>query len=228
MITISKKENIIFTQIKSLSLEYEDGIPESILKMELDLYNQDLNNILEALTKKNIIIHENNKIKISNELNKEISIEDETDKINNEIPMDNEVDKRTINDLSVDVEIDEVTNEIPKDNKINNEISKITNEVSIDGEIDEVSDEVFVEEEINIDYENELNLNENERKSLNIIKNIVKDDKTISKYLLEGNLLYGELKLSNFSMYHILLSLKNNNLIKIIKKNNGYYYQLLI
>ncbi|MDR2874294.1 MAG: hypothetical protein LBV42_06115 [Methanobrevibacter sp.] len=156
MIIISKKENIIFTQIKSLSLEYEEGIPESILKMELELYKQDLDDILEELTKKNLINYTNNKIKISTEANNEITIE----------------------------------------------------------------------EGIDADYENELNLNE--KNSLKIIKSLVKDDKTISRYLLEGNLLYGELKLSNFIMYHVLLSLKNNNLIKMIKKNNGYYYQLLI
>ena len=49
----------------------------------------------------------------------------------------------------------------------------------------------------------------------------------VSKYTLEGHLLYGDLKLSNFKMYHIILSLENKNLLKPIKKEDGDYYLLV-
>jgi len=54
------------------------------------------------------------------------------------------------------------------------------------------------------------------------------EDKTVSKHTLEGELLYGELKLSNFSMYHVLLSLENNKIIRKNKKVDGDYYRLII
>ena len=59
-------------------------------------------------------------------------------------------------------------------------------------------------------------------------KNLIVDDKNlVSKYTLEGHLLYGDLKLSNFKMYHIILSLENKNLLKPIKKEDGDYYLLV-
>jgi len=60
MVTISKKEYIIYRQIKTLSLEYENKIPLNILKMELEIYKEYLENVLNLLTNKGIIIHENN------------------------------------------------------------------------------------------------------------------------------------------------------------------------
>ncbi len=66
-----------------------------------------------------------------------------------------------------------------------------------------------------------------EKKSYEIIKNSVDENNMISKYKLEGNLLYGELKLSDFRMYHIILSLENKGLLKYIRKMDGEYYKLI-
>ena len=70
-------------------------------------------------------------------------------------------------------------------------------------------------------------LNQKERDSFEIIKCIVDDNNMVSKYELEGKLLYGDLKLTDFRMYHIILSLENKGLIKAISKENGDYYRLL-
>ena len=54
------------------------------------------------------------------------------------------------------------------------------------------------------------------------------DDKGfVSRYEIEGNLLYGDLKLTDFRMYHILLSLENKGLIKAVYRKNGDYYKVL-
>ena len=71
-------------------------------------------------------------------------------------------------------------------------------------------------------------LNAKEEKSIKIIGNLSDKDKMVSKYILEGHLLYGDLKLSNFRMYHILLSLENKNIIENMKTEEGEYYKLLI
>lgn len=73
----------------------------------------------------------------------------------------------------------------------------------------------------------EAELDKKEQESLKIIKELVNKEKTVSRYTLEGNLLYGHLKLSDFRMYHIILSLENKGIIKKIKKNDGEYYLLI-
>lgn len=73
----------------------------------------------------------------------------------------------------------------------------------------------------------ELELNQKEKDSYNLIRDLVDDKNLISKYTLEGHLLYGDLKLTNFRMYHIILSLQNKGLLKTIVKDDGEYYLLV-
>ena len=73
----------------------------------------------------------------------------------------------------------------------------------------------------------ELELNMKERESYKLIQELVDDKNLISRYTLEGHLLYGDLKLTNFRMYHIILSLQNKGLLKSIEKDDGEYYFLV-
>ena len=73
----------------------------------------------------------------------------------------------------------------------------------------------------------ELELNMKEKESYKLIQELVDDKNLISKYTLEGHLLYGDLKLTNFRMYHIILSLQNKGLLKSIVKDDGEYYFLV-
>ena len=73
----------------------------------------------------------------------------------------------------------------------------------------------------------ELELNMKEKESYKLIQELVDDKNLISKYTLEGHLLYGDLKLTNFRMYHIILSLQNKGLLKSINKSDGEYYLLV-
>ena len=88
-----------------------------------------------------------------------------------------------------------------------------------------------ITEEINIVETKEdilnLELNKRELNVLQLIKDTVNEDKKISRYILEGKLLYRQDKISNFQMYHILLSLELKGIIKKIKGKDGEYYQLL-
>ncbi len=74
----------------------------------------------------------------------------------------------------------------------------------------------------------ELELNLKEKESYDLIRELVDDKNLISKYTLEGHLLYGDLKLSNFRMYHIILSLQNKGLLKSINRDDGEYYLLVM
>jgi hypothetical protein len=73
----------------------------------------------------------------------------------------------------------------------------------------------------------ELELNMKEMESYKLIQKLVDDKNLISKYTLEGHLLYGDLELSNFRMYHIILSLQNKGLLKTIVRDDGEYYLLV-
>ena len=88
-----------------------------------------------------------------------------------------------------------------------------------------------VEAEINtVDSKEDVinaELNQKEKASFEIIKNLADDNGFVSRYEIEGNLLYGDLKLSDFRMYHILLSLENKGLIKAVYRKNGDYYKIL-
>lgn len=68
-------------------------------------------------------------------------------------------------------------------------------------------------------------LNQTEKKAFQLIKSKSKNG-LISRHILEGNLLYGDLKLSNIQMYHLVVELENKGLIKKIQRNDGEYYSL--
>jgi hypothetical protein len=153
MITITKKENVVFNQIKYLQMEYKNGISENILKMEIDITEHQFKDVLDDLEQKNLIIREDGKIKA-----------------------------------------------LPVSKKIS---------------VVETRKEVKTAE-----------LDQMELDALSIIRDLSKEEGLVSRYILEGNLLYGKLKVSNFRMYHIIISLENKGILKKIKKSDGEYYQV--
>jgi DNA-binding Lrp family transcriptional regulator len=152
MITITKKENFILNQIKYLQAEYSEGVPYNILKLDSDLSETKLKDILNSLENNGLISKADNYIKA----------------------------------LTV--------------------ASKIN--------IVESSAEVRQEE-----------LNREEENALIIIEELTDDDGLVSRHILEGNLLYGDLKLSNLGMYHLIIKLENKGLIKKINMKDGEYYK---
>ncbi len=136
-------------------MEYNEGISENILKMDLDITEHHFKEVLEDLERKKLISRVDGKIKA----------------------------------LSVGKKISVV----------------------------ETRKEVKTAE-----------LDKMEVEALNIIRNLSEkeEDGLVSRYIVEGNLLYGNLNVSNFRMYHILISLENKEILKKIKKNDGEYYQV--
>lgn len=154
MITITKKEKSVFNQLKYLQMDYSGGLSVNILKMDLDLSEHEIKEILDNLEKKGLV---------------------------------SRVDKGKIKANYLDDEIEVVNTQ--KDVKT-------------------------------------AELNQLELEALEIIRKLANSQGIISRYILEGNLLYGPLKVSNFRMYHIIISLENKNILRKIKKDDGEYYQV--
>ena len=55
MLHITRKENMVLNQIKYFQNEYKDGVPYRILKLDLDLSEMDLKDILIVLDSKGIV-----------------------------------------------------------------------------------------------------------------------------------------------------------------------------
>lgn len=157
MINITRKEEVVFDQIKIFDVEYDGAVPMSALKKELcagSFHEYDLVQVLNSLDDKRLIDFEDSIVKL----------------------------------------------------------------IDSDKEINTVNSKKDLEE---------LELNMKEKESFEVIKSLVNDKNIVSKYILEGNLLYGELKLTNFRMYHIILSLENKGLLKHIHKSDGEYYLIV-
>lgn len=71
----------------------------------------------------------------------------------------------------------------------------------------------------------EINTAKEEQMLLDYIKDNCDDDKTLSRYRVEGVLLY-EFQLSHIKMYRVVMNLVNNGIISLINKSDGEYYQL--
>lgn len=156
MINITRKEEVVFDQIKIFDVEYDGVIPVSALKKALctgSFHEYDLIHVLNSLCDKKLINLNDSNVEL----------------------IDSEKEINTVNSS--------------KDLK-------------------------------------ELELNMKEKESFEVIKSLVNDKNIVSKYILEGHLLYGDLKLTNFRMYHIILSLENKGLLKLIHKADGEYYLL--
>ena len=152
MLHITKKENRVLNQVKYFQNEYKEGVPYRILKLDLDMSEVDLKDILNNLDSKAIIDYSNNTVKLL-----------ETGNVN----------------------------------------------------VWDSKEEVATEE-----------LNQTEEKAFEILKEFVGDDGKISKTLLEGQMLYGELRLNSLKTYNIIASLENKGLISKVKLPDGDYYTL--
>ncbi len=152
MITINNKENIVLNQIKYFQLEYSEGVPYSILKLDLNLTETDFRDILNNLGDKGLI-----------------SV------------LDDYIKTKIV------------------DEKIN-----------------------VVESKADVLKED---LNQREGKAIDMIKNLSKNG-LVSRYILEGELLYGDLKLNNLQMYNLIMELETKDIIKKINLKDGEYYQI--
>jgi len=152
MLHITQKENMVLNQIKYFQNEYKDGVPYRILKLDLDLSEMDLKDILKTLDNKGIVLYKDGKIKLL-----------ETGNIN----------------------------------------------------VWESQEDVKKEE-----------LNQTEERAFFIIKEVAGESGLVSRSLLEGYMLYGDLKLSSLKTYSMIIALEDKGLIKKIQLPDGEYYTL--
>ena len=152
MLHITRKENMVLNQIKYFQNEYKDGVPYRIIKLDLDLSEMDLKDILKTLDDKGIASYVDGTVKLL-----------ETGNIN----------------------------------------------------VWESQEDVKKEE-----------LNQTEEKAFVIIKEIAGESGLASRSLLEGHMLYGDLKLNSLKTYSMIIALENKGLIKKIQLPDGEYYTL--
>ncbi|HEY0196351.1 MAG TPA: hypothetical protein VGC02_02140 [Methanobacterium sp.] len=97
-------------------------------------------------------------------------------------------------------------------------------EDSVEESGDTVSEPVKVESQPTIKKADTYDLTEREIKALEIIKNLTDESGHIPRYILEGTLLYGELKLNTLGFYNLIMSLENKGIIRKVQiKDNEYY-----
>jgi len=164
-------ETIITSRIKYFQMEYPDGVPLNILKLDLDLSVEELQTNLLSLEEQGILFIENEEyVKL--------------------------------------VEI--VAEEAVEESENTSQESGMTSIIS--------KPEVKIAET--------YDLNENEIKALEIIKDITDESGHIPRYIMEGTLLYGDLKLSTLGVYNLIMSLENKGIIKKVQLNDSEYYAI--
>jgi len=165
-------ETIIKNRIKYFQMEYPDGVPLNILKLDLDLSVEELQKNLLSLEEQGVLFIENEEyVKLV-----DIASEDATDEL------------EIISTESTTVEI-AFEPEVPKANT--------------------------------------YDLTENEIKALEIIKDLTDESGHIPRYIMEGSLLYGDLKLSTLGVYNLIMSLENKEIIKKVQLHENEYYVIL-
>lgn len=168
---MTNRETLVSNRIKYFQTEYPDGVPVSILKLELDMSVDELREILLSLVEQGVLFIEDDHVKLV------------------ETPSEDE----SASEESLQLEIQE-----------NPSNTKDTIPVN--------------EEDLSLD------LTEDESKAFEIIKRLTDGSGHISRHILEGNLLYGDLKLSTLGTYNMIMSLENKRVIKKIQLVGGEYY----
>ena len=219
---LTSQQKRVLNGIKYFSAEYQGGVPYNILKLDLDTSEEDLNPILEHLEKENyisrrdgIILLEKNRESKSNEKNADVLEEAQlnespkgTVENNPDLPAGDVEDANDFN-LSADVvDVGDIGSDVSNAN------DTPTEDMNDAGETEEVE---VIEE-----------FSEAELESMEIIKKLVDDSGNISRTILEGNLLYGELGLTSIRMYNLITSLEYKGVLKKIKFIDGEYYRFTV
>jgi hypothetical protein len=242
---LTSQQKRVLNGIKYFHAEYQGGIPYKILKLDLDMSEEDLNPILEHLEKENYISRREGFIYLEKDRNskeKEANIHQET-------PL-GESSKETVEDNAREVSSTEkgkVNETFDAVKDVDNAPKEVTPaptstedvtpsdtpvEVSNESEMDSVTSDVPMgEESVKRKKESketaELKdkFSEKELQSMEIIEKLVDESGKISRTLLEGNLLYGEMELTDIRMYNLITSLENKGVLRKFTLTDGEYYK---
>ncbi|NYB51138.1 MAG: hypothetical protein HVN35_01040 [Methanobacteriaceae archaeon] len=223
MTSLKPQQKRVLNTIKVFQAEYQEGVPYNILKLDLNIPEDDLSLILHKLEEEEYISWQDGIIRLKtngkkNErdekgetvlqenLPKETTSETADSHVDNNFPKSSIGDKTDERDVLVgkaEKTEENVNNGKNEDNEYNE-----FNEDLGDAGGDEVKEE----------------LSETEQQSLEIISKLVDESGNISRTLLEGTLLYGDLRLSNIRMYNLIISLEYKGFLKKITLTDGEYY----
>jgi hypothetical protein len=237
---LTRQQKRVLNGIKYFSAEYQRGVPYNILKLDLDTSEEDLNPILEHLENENYISRRDGIILLENRESNEKGTDvpkktqlDESPKgkveNNADLPADGMGD---VNDFNSSVDVVDVGDIDSTVDPVTVNDTKSSVEVVDVGDIgSDVSDanDIPTEDVNDTDETEEVEViekfSEAELESMEIIKKLVDDSGNISRTILEGNLLYGELGLSSIAMYNLITSLEYKRVLKKIKLIDGEYYK---
>jgi hypothetical protein len=207
MTTLTPQQKRVLNTIKVFRAEYQEGVPYNILKLDLDIPEEDLTAILDFLEGENYISRQNGIIILKTDTQRQKG-EDTSQETQSE-----ETSKETMT----------VDNNIPQSHIMG---ATDKDEVNKPDESDgaDTGDYGNSEGIEDLDAEIKDQLSDIEQQSLDIITKLVDDSGNISRTLLEGTLLYGELKLNSIPMYNLITSLENKGILKKIKLTDGEYY----
>ncbi len=241
---LTSQQKRVLNGIKYFHAEYQGGIPYKILKLDLDMSEEDLNPILEHLEKENYISRREGFIYLEKDRKskeKEATIHQETPlgESSKETVEDNagevsSTEKGNVNETLDSVkDVDNTPKEVtPTPTSTEDVTPSNTPGVGNESEMDSVTSDVPLEEEVaNGDEESEETdeledrFSEKELESMELIEKLVDESGKISRTLLEGNLLYGEMELTDIRMYNLITSLENKGVLRKFTLNDGEYYK---
>ncbi len=180
------QEVLILNTLKYYQAEYKEGVPLSILKLDLDLNDDQLHEIIHSMKSNGTVTLMSGKVNlVESELSAQESIE--------EIKV-------------VEESASEVPEEVESPESLPTHLESPENSPT-----EEISEE----------------LTETERESLKIIRSLVDESGLVSRHILEGHLLYGDLMLTDLRVYNLLNSLQNKGLLTRAQRTDGAYYRLL-
>jgi len=246
---LTSQQKRVLNGIKYFSAEYQGGVPYKILKLDLDASEEDLNPILEHLETENyislqdgIITLEKNRGNKGNEKSADVLEEAQLDEspegtveTNPDLPADEVGDVNDFNSSADVVDVSDIDSSTVDPVTVNDTISsvEVVDVGDIGSEVRDTSTEdmngTSTEDMNDTEQTEEVEViekfSEAELESLEIIKKLVDDSGNISRTILEGNLLYGELGLSSIAMYNLITSLEYKRVLKKIKLIDGEYYK---
>lgn len=202
MTILTTQQKRVLNGIKFFQAEYQGGVPYNILKLDLDISAEDLNLILEFLEGENYISRQDGIILLQKNIEMQ-KAEDSPQETQSE-----ETSKETVGDNISEAQLKDSADKNDDNAEYTDKTADSEDSRDLGDSEDEIKDQ----------------LSEVEQQSLDIIAKLVDDSGNISRTLLEGTLLYGELELSNIRMYNLITSLENKGILKKINLTDGEYY----
>lgn len=242
---LTSQQKRVLNGIKYFHAEYQGGIPYKILKLDLDMSEEDLNPILEHLEKENYISRREGFIYLEKDRKSkenEAAIHQETplgessnETVENNAGEVSSTEKGKVNETFDAVkDVDNAPKEVTPAPTSTEDVtpSDTPVEVSNESEMDSVTSDVPLEEEGAKGEEEsketdelEDRFSEKELESMELIQKLVDESGKISRTLLEGNLLYGEMELTDIRMYNLITSLENKGVLRKFTLTDGEYYK---